>query len=129
MVGDTIAFVLRNLPAILLVLALILGPILRGPESFIASVLSWFLLLPIGVTGIWACHRRYLSAKGPVKRSATIPEAGKCRQLTISGRWRRQCTCSNSAGLSAPASSWPACSSGSCLRDGGGEATGLRPYG
>jgi hypothetical protein len=53
-VGDTIAFVLRNLPAILLVLALILGPIFRGPESVAGSILSWILLLPIGVTGIWA---------------------------------------------------------------------------
>ena len=54
MVGDTIAFVLRNLPAILLVLAFILGPVFRGPENLAGSMLSWILLLPIGVTGIWA---------------------------------------------------------------------------
>jgi hypothetical protein len=54
MIGDTIAFVLRDFPAILLVLALILGPIFRGPERLADSMLSWILLLPIGFTGIWA---------------------------------------------------------------------------
>jgi hypothetical protein len=47
-------FVLRNLPAILLVLALILSPTFRGRESLLASILSWVLLFPIGVTGISA---------------------------------------------------------------------------
>jgi hypothetical protein len=53
MVGETIAFVLGNLPAFLLVLALILGPLIRGRESWAASMLSWMLLLPLGITGLW----------------------------------------------------------------------------
>jgi hypothetical protein len=54
MIGEAIAFVLRDFPAVMLVLALILGPLLRGPETLAASMLSWILLLPIGFTGIWA---------------------------------------------------------------------------
>jgi hypothetical protein len=54
MIAEVIAFVLRDFPAVMLVLALILGPILRGPETLTASLLSWILLLPIGFTGIWA---------------------------------------------------------------------------
>jgi hypothetical protein len=53
MIGETIAFVLSNLPAFLLVLALILGPLVRGQESWAESMLSWILLLPLGITGIW----------------------------------------------------------------------------
>jgi hypothetical protein len=54
MIAEVIAFVLRDFPAVMLVLALILGPLLRGPETLAASMLSWILLLPIGFTGIWA---------------------------------------------------------------------------
>ena len=55
MIRETITFVLRNLPAILLVAALILPMLIpaRG-RSWPDRWLSWLLLLPIGVTGIWA---------------------------------------------------------------------------
>ncbi len=53
MIGETIAFVLRNLPALLLVLALGIG--LSAPSRRdAASLLGWVLLLPIGVSGLWA---------------------------------------------------------------------------
>lgn len=55
MVAESIAFLLRNLPAVLLVLALLLGaagqPARLDPAS---RFLGWILLLPIGVTGLWA---------------------------------------------------------------------------
>jgi hypothetical protein len=44
------AFVLENLPAILLVIAVLLGLAARSAER----MLGWVLLLPIGVTGLWA---------------------------------------------------------------------------
>ena len=54
MIAETIAFMIRNLPAVLLALALILGALghPRGPAP--ARFLGWILLLPIGVTGLWA---------------------------------------------------------------------------
>jgi hypothetical protein len=45
-----VAFVLENLPAILLALAVLLGAAARSAER----MLGWVLLLPIGVTGLWA---------------------------------------------------------------------------
>ncbi len=51
MIGDTIAFFLKNLPAVMLVLALVIG--LFGKRDA-ASLLGWILLLPIGVSGLWA---------------------------------------------------------------------------
>jgi hypothetical protein len=54
MMAETIAFVLRNLPVFLFVAALALTAVRRtgapGPER----LLGWILLLPIGVTGLWA---------------------------------------------------------------------------
>jgi hypothetical protein len=55
MVAESIAFLIRNLPAVLLVLALVLGAAgrprkLDAPSRF----LGWVLLLPVGVTGLWA---------------------------------------------------------------------------
>jgi hypothetical protein len=54
MIGDTIAFSLRNLPAILFIAALVVtaAGLGRGPAS--QRMLAWLLLLPIGVTGLWA---------------------------------------------------------------------------
>jgi hypothetical protein len=54
MMAETIAFVLRNLPVFLFVAALALAAAWRtgapGPDRLLACV----LLLPIGVTGLWA---------------------------------------------------------------------------
>ncbi len=54
MIAYAIAFVLRNLPALLFVLALVIAPTQRGHGSTAERFLSWILLLPIGVTGLWA---------------------------------------------------------------------------
>lgn len=55
MVAKSIAFLVPNLPAVLLVLALLLGaagwPRRLGTAS---RFLGWILLLPIGITGLWA---------------------------------------------------------------------------
>lgn len=54
MIGHAVAFLVRNLPAVLLALALILGAAGRpsGPRAW--RFLGWVLLLPIGVVGLWA---------------------------------------------------------------------------
>ena len=54
MIAAVIGFVLRNLPALLLVLALALAAARRGPGGTAERYLAWLLLLPIGVTGLWA---------------------------------------------------------------------------
>jgi hypothetical protein len=54
MLGETIGFLLRNLPAVLFVVALAVAMIRRGDETAPERFLSWILLLPIGVTGLWA---------------------------------------------------------------------------
>ncbi len=55
MVAEMIGFVLRNVPAFLFVAALLIAPFKRAPRwSMSERFLSWILLLPIGVTGIWA---------------------------------------------------------------------------
>jgi hypothetical protein len=54
MVGESIAFSLRNLPAFLLVVALVFASFLRGQGSAAERYLTWILFLPIGVTGLWA---------------------------------------------------------------------------
>ena len=45
---------LMNLPALLFVAALVLAALRRTPESMAERMLGWILLLPIGVTGLWA---------------------------------------------------------------------------
>ena len=52
--AETIAFVLRNLPVFLFVGALALAAARRSGESGPERLLGWILLLPIGVTGLWA---------------------------------------------------------------------------
>jgi hypothetical protein len=53
MTRDIIGSVLRNLPALLFALALVMAFVRRrGPVS--ERMLGWILLLPIGVTGLWA---------------------------------------------------------------------------
>ena len=54
MIAHVIEFVLRNLPALLLVVALVIAAARRGDEPAAERFLSWILLLPIGVTGLWA---------------------------------------------------------------------------
>ena len=53
-ISTTIAFVLSNLPAILLVLALAIAALGRDHGGPTHQFLDWILLLPIGVTGLWA---------------------------------------------------------------------------
>jgi hypothetical protein len=54
MIGETISFLLRNLPAVLLVAALVLTVSRSGAGSGAERFLGWILLLPIGITGLWA---------------------------------------------------------------------------
>jgi hypothetical protein len=53
MIGQLIGFLIRNLPAVLFVLALAIALSSR-PGSVVERLLAWILLLPIGVTGLWA---------------------------------------------------------------------------
>ena len=52
--AETIAFVLRNLPVFLFVAALVFAWLSRSGGSLADRLLAWILLLPIGVTGLWA---------------------------------------------------------------------------
>jgi hypothetical protein len=54
MISRSIAFILQNLPAGLFVIALIAALIRRNGQGVAERLLSWILLLPIGVTGLWA---------------------------------------------------------------------------
>src|ERR1700754_524862 len=54
MIREAIEFFLRNLPAFLFVAALGLAALLRDRGGTAERFLAWILLLPIGVTGLWA---------------------------------------------------------------------------
>jgi hypothetical protein len=54
MIASAIRFVLQNLPALLLVAALVIAAARRSHEPTAERFLAWLLLLPIGVTGLWA---------------------------------------------------------------------------
>jgi hypothetical protein len=54
MVGETIGLLLRNLPVLLFVVAIILAMVTRGHGAIVERLLAWALLLPIGITGLWA---------------------------------------------------------------------------
>ena len=55
MIAYSIKFMLHNLPAMLFFIALMIAAARRGPgSSRVEQFLSWVLLLPIGVTGLWA---------------------------------------------------------------------------
>jgi hypothetical protein len=54
MMAETIAFVLRNLPVFLFVAALVFASLSRSGAPVADRLLGWILLLPIGVTGLWA---------------------------------------------------------------------------
>ena len=45
---------LHNLPAVLFAVAIVLAAIRRSPDNAAERYLAWILLLPIGVTGLWA---------------------------------------------------------------------------
>ena len=54
MIAYAIRFVLQNLPALLLIAALVMAAARRRDGPVAERFLSWILLLPIGVTGLWA---------------------------------------------------------------------------
>lgn len=54
MIGAAIAFTLKNLPVLLLAAALFISLIRDDGTSLPWRMLGWVLLLPIGVTGLWA---------------------------------------------------------------------------
>ena len=54
MIAEAIGFLIRNLPAVMLALALLLGALGRPRGSMAGRFLAWVLLLPIGVVGLWA---------------------------------------------------------------------------
>jgi hypothetical protein len=54
MIAQAIALLIRNLPAVMLALALILGAAGRPRGAAASRFLGWVLLLPIGVVGLWA---------------------------------------------------------------------------
>jgi uncharacterized membrane protein len=54
MMAETIAFVLRNLPVFLFVAALVFAWLSRSNLPIADRLLAWILLLPVGVTGLWA---------------------------------------------------------------------------
>ncbi|WP_158933243.1 DUF6790 family protein [Acidisphaera sp. S103] len=53
MIAQLVGFLIRNLPVLLLMLALIIA-FSRRDGSMAERLLAWVLLLPIGVTGLWA---------------------------------------------------------------------------
>jgi hypothetical protein len=54
MIASTIRFLLQNLPAVLFVFALLIAAARRHDGPAAERFLSWILLLPIGITGLWA---------------------------------------------------------------------------
>jgi hypothetical protein len=54
MVAHIVGFLLQNLPALLFVVALVIAAARRRHEPLAERFLSWILLLPIGITGLWA---------------------------------------------------------------------------
>jgi hypothetical protein len=54
MIREAIDFFLRNLPAFLFVAAVVLAALSRNRRGTAERFLAWILLLPIGVTGLWA---------------------------------------------------------------------------
>ena len=54
MIGESIGFLLRNLPALLFVAAILLAAFTDGHATFVDRLPAWTLLLPIGVAGLWA---------------------------------------------------------------------------
>jgi hypothetical protein len=53
MIGDAIRLVLTNSPTILFVAAFVCAWLVASSESFPARLLSWLLLLSVGVENVW----------------------------------------------------------------------------
>jgi hypothetical protein len=53
-IGETVGFLVRNLPAVLFVIALAVVALGWPRDNAAERFLSWILLLPIGLTGVWA---------------------------------------------------------------------------
>jgi hypothetical protein len=83
MMAETIAFVLRNLPVFLFVAALVFAWLGRSGASMADRLLAWILLLPIGVSGIWAAVFIFSSLKSPRRISGGS-------QAPSSSRWPRR---------------------------------------
>src|SRR5579863_1294243 len=54
MVANIIRFVLQNLPALMFIVAFVFAAVRRRHGAVAERLLSWILLLPIGITGLWA---------------------------------------------------------------------------
>jgi hypothetical protein len=54
MVAHIIGFLLQNLPAVMFVVELVVAAARRRHGPLAERFLSWILLLPIGITGLWA---------------------------------------------------------------------------
>src|ERR1700742_3630776 len=54
MIASAIRFLLQNFPAVLFAFALVLAAATRHDGPTAERFLSWILLLPIGLTGLWA---------------------------------------------------------------------------
>jgi hypothetical protein len=53
-ITEGVRFLLRNFPAVLFAIALIMTTVRRHSGSGAERYLSWILLLPIGATGPWS---------------------------------------------------------------------------
>jgi hypothetical protein len=54
MIAETLRFIFRDFPSVMLVLALLIAAVSKTRGAASERFLSWVLLLPIGVTGLWA---------------------------------------------------------------------------
>jgi hypothetical protein len=54
MIAETLHFIFRDFPAVMLVLALLIAAVSKTRGCASERFLSWLLLLPIGLTGLWA---------------------------------------------------------------------------
>lgn len=52
--ADAIRFVLSHVPLIMFVAALVVAAVARHPEQYAARLLSWMLILSVGVEETWA---------------------------------------------------------------------------
>ena len=59
MIAEAISLLLYNLPVALFVIALVASK--HGEGTGAERLLAWMLLLPIGVTGLWAASYHLLS--------------------------------------------------------------------
>ena len=79
MIAFVLRFVLHNLPALLFVVALLLAAARHGHGPAAERFLSWILLLPIGVTGLWAGAFHVFLPERPCRLSADRSAASSSR--------------------------------------------------